>query len=138
MSAARAHQVSASLKRELRSCRYGTVENVRLRNLPIDIASKMPKQLQIKAGKVDASRGSATAFVRFAAREEASAALAANMSVVDGAHVRVDLAAAPSSKKGAVQYEPKRSVFVGNLAFDTKARVHPQRLLLQVTAVCEK
>jgi RNA recognition motif-containing protein len=82
----------------------------------------MPKTLQIKAGKVDGSRSSATAFVRFSSREEATAALAANMSVVNSVHLRVDLAAAPSSKAGAVQYEPKRSVFLGNLAFDTTVR----------------
>lgn len=80
----------------------------------------MPKALQIKAGKVEGARCNATAYVRFATCEEATAALAANMTIIDGAHVRVDMAAAPSSKAGAVQYEPKRSVFLGNLAFDTQ------------------
>ena len=101
------------------ACRFGTVENVRLRNLPIDVDSKMPKTLQIKAGKVQGDRSSASAFVRFATVDEALAALARNMTVIDGVHVRVDRAAAPRNKAGVVQYEPKRSVFLGNLALDT-------------------
>lgn len=98
------------------------MESVRLRNVPVDTESKMPKALQIKAGKVAGARATASAYVRFAAAESVAAALGSNMALFEGAHIRVDRAAAPSRHAGAVQYEPKRSVFLGNLAFDTQVR----------------
>ena len=119
-----------------RACRHGDVESVRLRNVPVDTESKMPKALQIKAGKVAGERGSATAFVRFAATESVAAALASNMALFEGAHIRVDRAAAPSRGGGGVQYEAKRSVFLGNLAFDTQVRA-PQGLLKQAASTCD-
>jgi hypothetical protein len=81
----------------------------------------MPKALQIKAGKISGERTSANAFVRFATRDSVGAALGSNMSLFEGAHIRVDRAAAPSSQAGGVApFEPRRSVFLGNLAFDTQ------------------
>jgi hypothetical protein len=109
------------------ACRFGIIENVRLRNVPVDVNSKMPKALQIKAGKIDSARCTATAYIRFSCAEEAKAALALNMAVLEGTHLRVDCAAAPSSKAGVVQYEPKRSVFIGNIAFDTQVQRPPSQ-----------
>jgi hypothetical protein len=80
----------------------------------------MPKALQIKAGKITGERTSANAFVRFATRDSVGAALGSNMSLFEGAHIRVDRAAAPSSQAGVAPFEPRLSVFLGNLAFDTQ------------------
>lgn len=94
----------------------GAVESVRLRNMPIDLESKMPKVHQIRAGKIASDRSSASAYVCFATKDAVPAALTMNMAVFDGHHLRVDRAAQPSKAgAGSVQYDPKRSVFVGNL-----------------------
>lgn len=96
---------------------------MRLRTVPVMLDSKMPKHLQIKAGKIHGDRASATAFVRFESVDSLPAALVLNMTVLKENHVRVDRAAPPSAKQaGGVQYDSKRSVFVGNLAFDVKVR----------------
>lgn len=63
-------------------------------------ACRMPRKAAILSGRVDTEKGSANAYVVFAAAETAEAALAANMSVVEGHHMRVDRAAAPASKTG--------------------------------------
>eukprot|EP00892_Ulva_mutabilis_P007239 jgi/Ulvmu1/4888/UM020_0174.1 len=99
--------------------KYGTIETVRLRSLPIDNESRMPRTQQIKAGKVNASGMSANAFIRFHSREDANAACAANMSIFQHHHLRVDIAAPRSADTPATaHYPPARSVFIGNLALD--------------------
>lgn len=78
----------------------------------------MPRSLQIKAGKVNTSGGSANAFIRFARHEEASKACAANMTVFQNRHLRVDMAAPRSADAAAAHYPASRSVFIGNLPVD--------------------
>jgi hypothetical protein len=102
--------------------RYGVVESVRLRSVPVDLESMMPRALQIKAGKVATERTTANAFVQFASADAVPAALASNMALFEGTHLRVDRAAAPSRGSGTVRFEPRRSVFLGNLAFDVEVR----------------
>ena len=84
---------------------------------------KMPKALQVKAGKIAAERATAVAFVRFTHVDAMAKALALNMGLFNGNHLRVDVAAEPSKQLGAVRYDPKLSVFVGNLSFDVLVRV---------------
>lgn len=100
------------------ACRYGTIESIRLRSLPIDNDSRMPRTLQIKAGKVNTDGGSANAYICFKFREEATAACAENMSLFKDHHLRVDMAGSRSAKSVDSHYPPSRSVFVGNLALD--------------------
>jgi nucleolar protein 12 len=76
----------------------------------------MSKALQVKAGKIDSSRGSLNAYICFSSPEEARNACALNMTLFRGQHIRVDMAAQPS--KGTVAYDSRRSVFVGNLPRD--------------------
>jgi nucleolar protein 12 len=85
---------------------------------------KMSKALQVKAGKTDKSKGSVNAYVVFSAMEHAEAALALNMTTFSGHHIRVDRAAPPkdADNAGAVHYDSRRSVFVGNLPRDVEVR----------------
>jgi nucleolar protein 12 len=96
------------------------------------------------SGQVDAARGSAHAYVVFKEAAAAEAALAHNMREWEGNHLRVDRAGvnglkARGVKKGggaaaarrlaaaapAVQYDPERSVFVGNLHIEAEVSQGP-------------
>ncbi|KAK9843654.1 hypothetical protein WJX81_001246 [Elliptochloris bilobata] len=115
--------------------RYGAVESVRLRSVPVKLDVKMPRRAAILSGNVASDRGTANAYVVFVDTAAAAAALAHNMAELDGLHLRVDIAAKPRSQggggggsqapaaagePGAVLYDPARSVFVGNLPFDVQ------------------
>jgi hypothetical protein len=97
---------------------------VRLRSLPVDLESKMPRALQIKAGRIDASRGPGSAYIRFIDPGAAHAALSLNMSVFEGHHIRVDAVtrSVGNADQPKVQYDPKLSVFVGNLPPNVQVR----------------
>ena len=119
------------LKTNIRvACRYGSIRTVRLRSLPLGSESKLPRAIQIRAGQANATQGTASAYIVFADTQAAVAALQANMTLFDGCHLRVDRAAPPAKKAGAVHYDHKRSVFVGNLAKDTTVRSLRQHLPL--------
>lgn len=60
----------------------------------------MPRKAAVLSGAVDAEKGAAHAYVVMRDAAGLSAALAANMSQVEGRHIRVDRAAAPASKTG--------------------------------------
>ena len=108
-----------TLKREFG--RYGAVESVRLRSVALAPGSKLPRRAAAMTAAVDPGKA-ANAYVVFKDAAAAEAALAANMTEFRGHHLRVDQAAAPYSsgkdRHAAGQYDPKRSVFVGNLDFD--------------------
>jgi len=90
--------------------------------MPVQLDSKMPKALQVKAGHVVTDRAPAIAYLRFAETAAVDKALALNMSLFEGNHLRVDRAAEPSKQQGAdasaARFDPKLSVFVGNLPFN--------------------
>lgn len=115
-------------------CRYGMVESVRLRSVPIKVDAKLPRKAAVASGAVDTARGSAHAYVVFSKESEAVAATAHNMQEWKGVHLRVDMAgvnklqvkaaaktkgqaaAAEIERQGPqVQYESRRSVFLGNV-----------------------
>jgi nucleolar protein 12 len=105
----------------------GAVESVRFRVTPVDMDSKMPRKAKQITGKVGAHRTSQAAFVVFAEEAAVERALALNMQELDGHHLRVDRAApkrdpaAPGiGAADAATYDPPRSVFLGNLAWDTE------------------
>lgn len=110
------------IKRFVCTCRFGSIESVRIRSLAATADVKMSKALQVKAGKTDSSKGSVNAYVLFSAAEHADAAHALNMTKIDGQHIRVDRAAPPKDAKsaGSVHYDSRRSVFVGNLPRDVQ------------------
>ncbi|XP_038905328.1 nucleolar protein 12 [Benincasa hispida] len=103
---------------------FGEIESVRIRSVPIDIAnSKKPRKGAILSKKLNEAADSSHAFVVFKTEESAQAALSHNMAVFAGNHIRVDRACPPHKKlkvgNGPI-YDPKRTVFVGNLPFDVK------------------
>jgi nucleolar protein 12 len=111
---------------------FGTVDSVRLRNVPVDPEGKMPRGGKVITGKFVENRKSTNAYVVFKEEKAVDAACKGmNMREVDGRHVRVDRAAPPSAKaneavakeKGAnaggeVAYDHTRSLFLGNLPYD--------------------
>ncbi|PSC73971.1 RNA-binding 34 [Micractinium conductrix] len=99
--------------------RCGAVESVRLRSLPLKQleegakGAKMPRRNAIAAGNIDTSH-TANVYVVFEEEAAVEAALKLNMAEFEGHHLRVDRAA-PKAAKGAVRFDPARSLFVGNL-----------------------
>ncbi|GIL50273.1 hypothetical protein Vafri_6482, partial [Volvox africanus] len=108
---------------------FGAIESARIRAVPVKVDAKMPRRAAILSGKIDVERGPCNAYVVFEQPESARAALGSNMQDVEGHHIRVDLAAprtaaaaaaaATSASGSAGVYDPSRSVFVGNLHFQT-------------------
>ncbi|KAA0053031.1 nucleolar protein 12 [Cucumis melo var. makuwa] len=103
---------------------FGEIDSVRIRSVPIDIAnSKKPRKGAIISKKLNEAADSSHAYVVFKTEESAQASLSHNMAVFAGNHIRVDRACPPHKKlkvgNGPI-YDPKRTVFVGNLPFDVK------------------
>lgn len=114
------------------------VEAVRLRSVPIEKVAVAPGagfRSMIRAAVVTGSvRADATmnAFAIFSTRDAAALALELNGKELGGAAVRVDWATKPSHERaaevvggdpsepvaGGTRYDPKRTVFVGNLPYD--------------------
>lgn len=63
-------------------CRFGAVESVRLRSLPLKEGLKMPRKAAVASGNVDAERAPAHAYIIFEKRTSAVYALQLNMSEV--------------------------------------------------------
>lgn len=95
----------------------GEIVSVRTRSLPVLGTAVDDKGNQNLVKKVCANskllgnqKGSFNAYVVFKKKESVSVALTLNNEVVNGRHIRVD-----SAKPNV--FEPKRSVFIGNLPF---------------------
>ncbi|KAG1655423.1 hypothetical protein FOA52_009094 [Chlamydomonas sp. UWO 241] len=111
---------TVALLKELFS-KYGTIESVRLRSLPMDVSAKGTRKVKAMLGQVDKRRAIGNAYVVFVDVASVEPALAENMALVGDKHIRVDRASAPKGKEGhAVTYDPPRSIFVGNLNFMTQ------------------
>ncbi|KAG6542341.1 hypothetical protein Mapa_016267 [Marchantia paleacea] len=95
---------------------YGAVESARLRSVPI-VDVKMPRRAAVITGNLNENRTSLNGYIVFKEEASAQAALAHNMKEFAGKHLRVDLAGSYSS---GVEYDRKRSIFVGNLPFDAE------------------
>ncbi|KAJ4809836.1 Nucleolar protein 12 [Rhynchospora pubera] len=100
---------------------FGEVESVRIRSVPL-VDTKVPRMGAIIQGKVNEAVDSVHAYVVFKEEQSANAALAHNMALFEGNHIRVDMACPPRKKlKGeGPLYDRKRTAFVGNLPFDVK------------------
>lgn len=101
---------------------YGSIESVRRRSVPVKLDAKMSRKAAVITGSVSDKRGTSHAYVVFQDESAAIAALASNMHMVDGRHIRVDRAgqSAHGSAGGSVMYERNRTVFLGNLPFDVE------------------
>ncbi len=62
--------------------RFGTIESVRLRSLPLKEGVKLPRKAAIAGGHIETDRASAHAYVVFSRRASAAYALQLNMSEV--------------------------------------------------------
>ncbi|KAK3182980.1 hypothetical protein Dsin_030266 [Dipteronia sinensis] len=102
--------------------KFGDVESVRIRSVPI-LDTKVPRKGAILTKQINDNVDSVHAYIVFNSEQSAEAALAHNMAVVGGNHVRVDRACPPRKKlkgENTPLYDNKRTVFVGNLPFDVK------------------
>lgn len=98
--------------------RYGTIDSVRMRSIPVKLDAAMPRRAAVLTGKVDAQRATAHAYVVFSQPHEATAALAHNMHLLEGLHMCVNAATGPGGgTASAGSYNKSRSIFVGNLNF---------------------
>ncbi|KAI8107415.1 hypothetical protein M9435_002445 [Picochlorum sp. BPE23] len=114
--------------------KYGTIESIRFRSMPLKEDSKVPRRVAAASGTIDESKGSFHAYIIFENKESVSQALQENMKVLHDRHLRVDRAAvnkmrvkmvgaAKGSRAAAemvsgshqVRYDVTKSVFVGNL-----------------------
>ena len=88
---------------------YGHVETVRIRSMQVaegSLAVKVAKRTHKQIGG-----SSFNAYIVFSSEKDAEEALALNGTLVEGRHVRVDLAGRSR------EHSHQRSVFVGNLPF---------------------
>ena len=64
------------------TCRYGTVQSVRLRSLALDRDAKGSRRVRAMLGKLDASNEVSNAYVVFDTEKGAEKAMSANMTLV--------------------------------------------------------
>ncbi|XP_031483979.1 uncharacterized protein LOC116253342 [Nymphaea colorata] len=102
--------------------RFGEVESVRIRSVPI-LDSKLPRKSAIFKGQINDAMASVHAYIVFKDEESATSALSYNMAKIGENHIRVDRACPPRKKvkgENPSLYDHKRTIFVGNLPFDVK------------------
>ncbi|KAH7576490.1 hypothetical protein JRO89_XS01G0082500 [Xanthoceras sorbifolium] len=102
--------------------KFGDIESVRIRSVPI-LDTKVPRKGAILKKQINDNVDSVHAYIVFNSEQFAEAALAHNMAVVGGNHIRVDRACPPRKKlkgENAPLYDNRRTLFVGNLPFDVK------------------
>lgn len=115
---------------------FGEVESLRLRSVPIAGTAvdehgnqDLVKKVCTNAQMFGTQKGSLNAYVVFKSAESVIAALAADNSLVDGRHIRVD-------RLKPSMYDPKRSVFLGSLPFyvdEEELRNHFAKVLVNLT-----
>ncbi|CAD7701937.1 unnamed protein product, partial [Ostreobium quekettii] len=106
--------------------RYGAIESVRIRSIPVREGTKMPKRAAAHKGEVNKG-GTCNAYVVFAKKKSAKQAQGMNMTMFEGRHLRVDRAAqrAGMIAEGSTIvadsiYDSRKSVFVGNLDYSVE------------------
>ncbi|CAM6027670.1 unnamed protein product [Sphagnum balticum] len=104
--------------------KYGSVENARLRSVPL-VDTKLPRKAAVITKQLSTSHASLNAYIVFEDASSAKAALTHNMSEFQGRHLRVDMATAPRkdgnlASNNPAEYDCSRSVFVGNIPFDVE------------------
>ncbi|CAM6055897.1 unnamed protein product [Sphagnum tenellum] len=104
--------------------KYGSVENARLRSVPL-VDTKLPRKAAVITKQLSTSHTSLNAYIVFEDASSAKAALTHNMSEFQGRHLRVDMATAPRkdgnlASNNPAEYDCSRSIFVGNIPFDVE------------------
>ncbi|KAL7752714.1 Nucleolar protein 12 [Sorochytrium milnesiophthora] len=97
---------------------YGAVESIRFRSMAFN--SALPRRLNFKMQNFHSDRDTLNAYVVYKQVESVEKALALNGSVFEDKHLRVDRARSKGGDRQQSGQDNKRSVFVGNLAFDIK------------------
>ncbi|KAJ0857375.1 putative RNA recognition motif domain, nucleotide-binding alpha-beta plait domain superfamily [Helianthus annuus] len=102
--------------------RFGEIESVRIRSVPI-LDDKTPRKGAIIKKQINDAVDRVNAYIVFKTEDSAQASLSHNMAVVGGNHIHVDRACPPRKKlkgENTPLYDTKRTVFIGNLPFDVK------------------
>lgn len=97
--------------------KYGQIETIRIRTVPVKDARYSPKMALIK-NELHPDRTTVNAYVKFKDQNSVNEALAENNTVLNENHLRVSR----SDTTGA-EHDPKLSVFVGNLPFTIEDEV---------------
>ncbi|KAF9297002.1 Nucleolar protein 12 [Linnemannia elongata] len=92
---------------------FGPVESIRFRS--IAFSELLPRKIAFITGKLHPERDVVNAYIVFKSKASVTKAVAAmNGQLFLNKHIRVD------TVDGAKKHQPKKSVFVGNLAFDAQ------------------
>ncbi|KAF9154747.1 Nucleolar protein 12 [Actinomortierella ambigua] len=92
---------------------YGTIESIRFRS--VAFSELLPRKIAFITGKLHPERDVVNAYIVYKEKESIAKAVAGmNGQLFLNKHVRVDNA------DGEKNHNPKKSVFVGNLAFDAQ------------------
>lgn len=94
--------------------------SARIRSAAVDPEAKLPRRAALLTGALNAARAAVNGYVVFKSAESVASALALNMSLQDGRHLRVDaLRPAHASRHAPTnQLDPRRSVYLGNLHYE--------------------
>ncbi|XP_060807013.1 RNA-binding protein 34 [Amyelois transitella] len=100
-------------KKELKKIfsKYGTIETVRIRTVPVKDPRYTPKLALIK-NELHPERTTVNVYVKFKEESSVEQALSENNTVLNDHHLRVT-----RSQSTGAAHDPKCSVFVGNLPF---------------------
>ncbi|KAF9922513.1 Nucleolar protein 12 [Linnemannia zychae] len=92
---------------------FGPIESIRFRS--IAFSELLPRKIAFITGKLHPDRDVVNAYIVFKDKASVAKAVAAmNGQLFLNKHIRVD------TVDGAKKHQPKKSVFVGNLAFDAQ------------------
>ena len=99
--------------------KYGDIETLRLRSVPIAGTAvddhgnlDLVKKVCSNSHKFGTQKGSVNAYIVYKSATSVTSALAADNTLYDGRHIRVD-------RMTPTMFDPKRSVFLGALPFFT-------------------
>ncbi|VEN35478.1 unnamed protein product [Callosobruchus maculatus] len=93
--------------------KYGAIESLRFRGIPIP-DPKMPKKVAAIKKEFHPNRSSLYCYIRFVEEESAKAAEAANGTLFQNHHLRVEAC----NKKS--KPDESKAIFIGNLSFDAE------------------
>ncbi|XP_050513918.1 RNA-binding protein 34 [Diabrotica virgifera virgifera] len=93
--------------------KYGTIETLRIRGIPV-ADPKIPKKVAAIKNEFHPDRNSVYCYIRFTTKEEAQKALQANGSVFEEHHLRVHNCSTTEKP------DESKAIFIGNLSFNAE------------------
>ncbi|KAJ0170680.1 hypothetical protein K1T71_013452 [Dendrolimus kikuchii] len=104
---------SAKCKKQIKKIfnKYGKIETVRIRTVPIKDARVTPKLAVIK-NELHPDRTTVNMYIKYADPESVEQALVENNTVLEENHLRVT-----RSESTGAEHDPRQAIFVGNLPF---------------------